>query len=65
VSLTANEPRGLTSAVITLAPAAPTAALRWLRQLETQGIIVRELAITPQPGGQVVVTATLSRAGAA
>lgn len=64
VSLTANEPRGDASAVITLAPAAPTAALRWLRQLEGQGIIVRELAITPQAGGQVVATATLSRSGA-
>ena len=64
VSLTANEPRGTGSALITLAPSAPTAALRWLRQLEEQGVIVRELAITPQPGGQVVVTATLSQAGA-
>jgi len=64
VSLSANEPRGTASALITLAPAAPTAALRWLRQLEEQGIIVRELTITPQPGGQVVATATLSQAGA-
>jgi type II secretory pathway component PulM len=64
VSLTANEPRGTASSLITLAPAAPTAALRWLRQLEEQGVIVRELAITPQPTGQVVVTATLSQAGA-
>jgi hypothetical protein len=52
------------SALITVAPSAPTAALRWLRQLEEQGIIVRELTITPQPGGQVVATATLSQAGA-
>lgn len=65
LSLTANEPRGNNVALITLAPAAPTAALRWLRQQEEQGIIVRELAITPQPGGQVVVTATLAKAGAA
>jgi type II secretory pathway component PulM len=64
VSLTANEPRGAGSALITLAPSAPTAALRWLRQLEEQGILVRELTITPQPGGQVVATATLSQAGA-
>lgn len=64
VSLTANEPRGTASASITLAPAAPTAALRWLRQLEEGGIVVRELTITPQPGGQVVATATLSQAGA-
>jgi general secretion pathway protein M len=63
VSLSANEPRGNASALITLAPAAPTAALRWLRQLEEQGIIVRELTITPQPDGQVVATATLSQAG--
>jgi general secretion pathway protein M len=65
ISLSANEPRGATSALITLAPSAPTAALRWLRGLEEQGIIVRELAITPQPGGQVVATATLSQAGVA
>lgn len=64
VALSANEPRGASSAVITLAPAPPTAALRWLRQLEGQGIIVRELAITPQTGGQIVATATLSRSGA-
>jgi general secretion pathway protein M len=64
VSLTANEPRGAGSALITVAPSAPTATLRWLRQLEEQGIIVRELTITPQPGGQVVATATLSQAGA-
>jgi general secretion pathway protein M len=64
VSLSANEPRGEGSALITLAPSAPTAALRWLRQLEDQRIIVRELTITPQPDGQVVVTATLSQAGA-
>ena len=64
VTLSANEPRGPTSALITLAPAAPTAALRWLRGLEEQGIIVRELTIVPQPGGQVVTTATLSQAGA-
>lgn len=63
VSLSANEPRGDASTLITLAPAAPTAALRWLRQLEGRGIIVRELAITPQAGGQVVATATLSRSG--
>ncbi|UUR08369.1 type II secretion system protein GspM [Sphingomonas glaciei] len=64
VSLSANEPRGNSSALITLAPSAPTAALRWLRQLEQQGIVVRELTITPQQGGQVVVTATLTQAGA-
>lgn len=64
VSLSANEPRGDASTLITLAPAAPTAALRWLRQLEGRGIIVRELAITPQAGGQIVATATLSRSGA-
>lgn len=64
VSLSANEPRGNASALITLAPAAPTATLRWLQQLEQQGIVVRELTITPQPGGQVVATATLSQAGA-
>jgi type II secretory pathway component PulM len=64
ISLTANEPRGPASALITLAPAAPTAALRWLRGLEEQGIIVRELTITPQPGGQVIATATVSQAGA-
>jgi general secretion pathway protein M len=63
VSLSANEPRGTGSALITLAPAAPTAALRWLRQLEEQGIIVRELTITPQPSGQVVATAALAQAG--
>ena len=63
VSLSANEPRGEGSATITLAPAVPTSALRWLRQLETQGIIVRELSVTPQPGGLVVATATLSRSG--
>jgi type II secretory pathway component PulM len=63
VSLSANEPRGTSSALITLAPSAPTAALRWLRQLEQQGIVVRELTITPQQGGQVVVTSTLSQAG--
>lgn len=64
LSLSSNEPRGAGSAVITLAPAAPTTALGWLRQLQDQGIIVRELGITPQPNGQVVVTATLSQAGA-
>jgi general secretion pathway protein M len=64
VSLTANEPRGDATALITLAPSVPTASLRWLRGLEEQGIIVRELAITPQPGGQIVATATLSQAGA-
>ena len=63
VSLSGNEPRGAGSALITLAPSAPTAALGWLRQLEEQGIIVRELTITPQPDGQVVTTATLSQAG--
>lgn len=63
VSLSANEPRGNGSALITLAPSPPTAALRWLRQLEQQGIVVRELTITPQQGGQVVVTSTLSQAG--
>lgn len=64
VSLTANEPRGARSALVTLAPSAATAALRWLRGLEEQGIIVQQLAITPQPDGQVVATATLSQAGA-
>jgi type II secretory pathway component PulM len=63
VSLTANEPRGNESALITLAPSAPAAPLRWLRQMEEQGVSVRELAITPQPGGQVIVTATLSQVG--
>ena len=64
VSLAANEPRGPSSAVITLAPAAPTAALRWLSQLERGGILVREFSITPQGNGTVAVAATVAQGGA-
>lgn len=63
VSLATNEPRGATSAVVTLAPAAPMAAIRWLRQLEGEGIIVRELTITPQADTTVLVAATLTGGG--
>lgn len=63
VTLGSNEPRGADSAVVTLAPAPPTAALRWLRQLEGSGAIVRELTITPQNDSNVVVGATLTRRG--
>nr|WP_314444181.1 type II secretion system protein GspM [uncultured Sphingomonas sp.] len=64
VTLGSNEPRGADSAVVTLAPAPPTAALRWLRQLEGSGAIVRELTITPQDDSNVVVAATLTRRSA-
>lgn len=63
LSLSANQPAGPTTTAITLAPTSPAAALRWLRQLEGSGIVVRELAITPQPGGLVVVSATLAQGG--
>ncbi|WP_300975004.1 type II secretion system protein GspM [Sphingomonas sp. LHG3406-1] len=61
ISLSANQPLGPSSTAITLAPASPTAALRWLRQLEPSGIVVRELGITPQGNGLVVVNATLTQ----
>lgn len=60
VRLTANQPRGNDVAVIAVAPAPPTATLRWLRELEANGISIRELSVSPQGAGAAVVSATLA-----
>lgn len=39
-----------------------TAPLRWLQELEEQGVAVRELQLTPAPGG-VSVTGQVARVG--
>ena len=60
ISLKANEPRGPALSAITIEAGSPTAALRWLRQLEAEGIRVRELAITRSGPNGVNLTATLA-----
>lgn len=59
VSLTSNDPRGPDAVAIGVAAAPSTSVLRWLRELEGQGVMVRELAITPGADGTVSVTAQL------
>lgn len=64
IRLAANEPRGANRVSVVLAPAAPTAGLRWLREMETTGISIQELSIAPQGPGMVTISATLAQGGA-
>lgn len=59
VRLTGNTPQESGTVAIVVAPGLPGPTLRWLRQLEGSGLRIRELAITPQGSGAVVVSATL------
>jgi general secretion pathway protein M len=65
VRLGGSEPRGASSVVVSIAAGPPTTALAWLRQLEAQGISVRELTISPAGQGSVTISATLSERTAA
>jgi general secretion pathway protein M len=63
LALSGNTAQGPDAASVAVAAAPAPAALAWLQQLEGRGIRVRELSITPQPGGMVVVSAQLARSG--
>lgn len=64
IRLSASEPRGTDRLSISLAPLSPTAGLRWLRQLESAGIRIQDLGISPQGQGLVTINAILAHGSA-
>ncbi|MDZ7588687.1 MAG: type II secretion system protein GspM [Parasphingorhabdus sp.] len=58
-TLDRSEPAGEGQLGIAISAARSTSLLKWLSDLEAQGINVREIAVRPGANGTVAVTATL------
>lgn len=63
LAIASNAGAGAGTANVTIAQAPSTAAMQWLRELETRGVRIEELRIAPAGQGLVSVTARLARNG--
>lgn len=63
LSLSSAEAQGPERAAVTIASGDTRAMIGWLRTLEQQGLVVRDLRLTPAGDGSAALTAVLSRPG--